>query len=329
MITVLDPLFKPTGDPIASTSLATEIPKEASAIAGAMGCPTIETLTIGATLSDGSDASTNVLKKINDNLYSDKAKFIIPILLETPTIPEGGTEKQLGNAYTNCHVSYLVISPRCLTPKAVVDKVDGSDVVDEVGTFSVCKIGGVGIKGSTTADANGKTVDQLNLDALMKPGLDANLNIVPVEKTAIEAAGLRLTNYRLYRNGKDDYPITFDDIDSLFYGYKETSETINEVVITNSKFSLSLVQQVLCTTNYKMFPIFPTDYKSYFVDSAAKIKPIGGDATQFNVVAISYRDSTTDPSETIGLSASEISVPTGYSNYFCHIYEKIYLLTTN
>lgn len=316
MITVLDPLFKPTGDPIASTALATEIPKEASAIAGAMGFPTIETLTIGAGLSE------TTLGKINDNLYNDKAKFIIPILLETPTIPEGGTEKQLGNAYTNCHVSYLVISPRCLTPKAV------DNATGEVGTYSVCNKTGVGIKGTITTDGTEKTADQLNLEALMKPAYSTSGTFVPVAKTAIEAAGLRLTNYRLYRNGKDDYPITFDDIDYLFYGYSQPSTNIEEVVITSSKFSLSLVQQVLCTTNYNILPIFPTDYKNYFVDSSANIKPIGG-SVAFSQVKIAYRDSLSDPSQTVGLSGSEIYVPTDYSYYFCHIYEKIYLLTTN
>lgn len=311
MITVLDPLFKPTGDRIASTALATEIPKEASAIAGAMGFPTIETLTIGAGLSE------TTLGKINDNLYNDKAKFIIPILLETPT------DGKLGNAYTDCYVSYLVISPRCLTPIAV------DNTTGEVGTYSVCKKDGTGIKGDGTATAE-LTADQVNIRSMMKPGIDSNGDIVPVAKTGIEAVGLRLTNYRLYRNEKDDYPITFDDIDSLFYGYKETGSTINEVVITNSKFSLSLVQQVLVTTNYNMFPIFPTNYDTFFVKDIGaldEIQAIGG--TNFSFVTVAYKVMDGGLESGIGLSAAIIDKPNGYDYYLCHIYEKIYLLTTN
>lgn len=314
MITVLDPLFKPTGDPIASTALATEIPKEASAIAGAMGFPTIETLTIGAGLSE------TTLEKINDNLYNDKAKFIIPILLETPT------DGKLGNAYTDCYVSYLVISPRCLTPNTV-PVATGQE--DTLGTFSVTTKDGSVIKGTYTATSE-LTADQVNLQSLFKPGLDSDGNSIDVEANAIEAVGLRLTNYRLYRNGKDDYPITFDDIDSLFYGYKETGSTINEVVITNSKFSLSLVQQVLVTTNYNMFPIFPTNYDTFFVKDIGaldEIQAIGG--TNFSFVTVAYKVMDGGLESGIGLSAAIIDKPNGYDYYLCHIYEKIYLLTTN
>lgn len=315
MITVLDPLFKPTGDPIASTALATKIPEEASAIAGAMGCPTIETLTIGTGLTEA------ILKKINDNLYSDKAKFIIPILLETPT------DGKLGNTYTNCYVSYLVISPRCLTPKTVPV---ASGQEDTLGTFSVTTKNGTVIKG-TGAATDSLTADQVNLQSLFKPGIDANGNSVPVAANAIEAVGLRLTNYRLYRNGKDDYPITFDDIDSLFYGYKETGSTINEVVITNSKFSLSLVQQVLLATNYNMFPIFPTNYDEYLVkgEGLDAIKAIGESNSNFDYVAVAYTIKDGSSTSGLGLSGAIIEKPDGYFYYLCHIYEKIYLLTTN
>lgn len=304
MITVFDPLFKLDTNEVISVSDLTDtnIGEQVGIIAGSMGLNTVTGYTIGAGLP------TTTLNAIDENLYNYGSKIIIPIMFETPS------SGALGNTYTNANVAYLVISPK----NATTEKTDTSASPH----YSITDNGGAMI-GDGTASGN-NSADEVRFSALFKPD-----NITP--STDIKVAGIRLVNYRLYRSVKDDYPIVFDNVEILFYGYKTTTSsgdpavtTIDEVVITSNSFSLSLVQQVLCVGNYngQTFPILPTDNTNTVAISS--IKPISSDTSAtFAVDTVPFKRGSSDVGFAIAFLEGDSTNPIKC----CHIYGKIYIGT--
>lgn len=327
MITVLDPLFKPTLGDTAISTLDDTVETGVKAISSAMGYSS--TTEIELTTASSTD-NTAAIKAINDNFYKEGSKFIIPILLEKPTIPAGETEKVLGATIEAYNVSYLVISPKCLVPIKPYGNTTDYNIYDNANNK---------IYGSGTASGE-LSADQVNFNDLRKPTVIPNYNGTTVEsaKDEIEVAGTRLVNYRLYRSATDAYPITFDDVDTLVFGYKATiasdSKTaVDEFVITSYAFSLSLIQQVMCVKEYsgKTFPVLPTDYKSYTV-TTSNIKAVrGGDSNNaFLANTVPFNKGTTTPVN-VGLALALLTGADGIATNVrcCHIHEKIYLLKSN
>ena len=317
MITVFDPLFKPSSTKMSTGDFDTEIPKQVKTIVNSMGILEATEYGIGTT-----GTTLDTIKAIDAALYNPKSKIIVPILFE----PASELTSQTTGAYTNANVAYLVINPKSHAPKTTSDSSPNYSVTNSGGSI-------VG-EGST---------DQVKFEVLAVPGgvtssSDSVRVTESVEENSIQVAGLRLVNYRFYRSADDDYPITFDNVEQLFYGYKTTTTgegasavtTVNEVVITSNSFSLSLVQQVLCVgcDNGQTFPILPTD-DTYTV-TAKSIKAIGSTA-QFNPSdgnSVSY----TVNGSNVGLSVAflEGSAETAGSDdkiKACHIYGKIYIAT--
>ena len=146
-----------------------------------------------------------------------------------------------------------------------------------------------------------------------------------------------MVNYRLYRNATDAYPITFDDVDTLVFGYSATKSgtatAVNEFVITSYAFSLSLIQQVMCVKEYsgKTFPVLPTDYNSYTVTTSnIKAVRVGDSSTNaFLANTVPFNKGTT-PTD-VGLALALLTGADGVATnvHCCHIHEKIYLLKSN
>ena len=317
MITVFDPLFKPSSTKMSTDVFSTEIPKQVKTIVNSMGILEATEYAIGTT-----GTTLDTIKAIDAALYNPKSKIIIPILFE----PASELTSQTTGAYTDANVAYLVINPKSHLPKSTSDSSPNYSVTTSGGTI-------VG-EGAT---------DQAKFEALAVPGgvtssSDSVRVTESVEENGIQVAGLRLVNYRFYRSADDDYPITFDNVEQLFYGYKTTTTgegasaltTVNEVVITSNSFSLSLVQQILCIgcDNGQTFPILPTD-DTYTV-TAKSIKGIGSTA-QFNPSdgnSVSY----TVNSANVGLSVAFLEGSAEIAGNddkikACHIYEKIYIVT--
>lgn len=316
MITVLDPLFKPTLGETAISTLDDTVETGVKAISNAMGYSS--TTEIQLTTTSSTD-NTAAIKAINDNFYKEGSKFIIPILLEKPAVPEGGTEKVLGATIEAYNVSYLVISPKCLVPI----KPSGSTA-----DYNIYDIANNKIYGTGTATGE-LSADQVNFNALREPNAipDPTTGLqTAVSASGIEVAGTRLVNYRLYRSATDAYPITFDDVDTLVFGYKATvtsDETaVDEFVITSYAFSLSLVQQVMCVGEYKskVFPILPTKYEDYTVKPTS-ISAVGG--SNFAVDEVPFNKGATPTN--VGLAVALLPETVKC----CHIHKKIYLLKSN
>lgn len=317
MITVLDPLFKPTLGNTAITTLDDTVETGVKAISNAMGYSS--TTEIELTTTSSAD-NTAAIKAINDNFYKEGSKFIIPILLEKPTIPDGETEKVLGATIEAYNVSYLVISPKCLVP---------IDPSESTADYNIYDITNNKIYGTGTATGE-LSADQVNFNALREPNAipDPTTGLqTAVSSSGIKVAGTRLVNYRLYRNASDAYPITFDDVDTLVFGYKATlaeddKTAVDEFVITSYAFSLSLVQQVMCVGEYKskVFPILPTKYEDYTVKPTS-ISAVGG--SNFAVDEVPFNKGATLTN--VGLAVALLSDTVKC----CHIHKKIYLLKSN
>lgn len=298
MITVFDPLFKlDTNEVISASDLNdTNIEEQVGIIAGSMGLNTVTGYTIGANLPN------TTLKAIDENLYNYGSKIIIPILFETPS------SGALGNAYTDANVAYLVISSK----NATTNQTDTSASPH----YSITNSGGV-MLGNGTASGS-YSADIVRFYEFTKPSLFT-------QSDDIEVAGLRLVNYRLYRSVKDDYPIAFDNIENLFYGYKvnaSDSTKYDEVVISSFGFSLSLVQQVLCVANNngQTFPILPTDDTNTVAKGS--IKPIGSDTSAtFAANKIPFEVNSTD----VGFATAFLERESPDPVKCCHIYGKIYI----
>lgn len=327
MITVFDPLFKPSSTKMSTDKFSTEIPKQVKTIVNSMGILEATEYGIGTT-----GTTLDTIKAIDAALYNPKAKIIVPILFESPT----GDPLTLGNAYTNANVAYLVINPKNYTTQSTINSSPIYSVTDSSGS----------IIGTVITDGDDKSADQLNFQVLAVPGgvtsaSDSARVTESVEANGIQVAGLRLVNYRFYRSGDDDYPITFDNVEQLFYGYKTTTTgegasavtTVNEVVITSNSFSLSLVQQILCIgcQNEQTFPILPTD-DTYTVN-AKKIMGIGSSGNFSPNSDIGYKVKVSITAEDVGLAVAflegNFSESAATTNVIraCHIYGKIYIAT--
>lgn len=323
MITVFDPLFKPSSTKMSTDKFSTEIPKQVKTIVNSMGILEATEYEIGKFV-DGSrtGVTLDTINAIDAALYNPKAKIIVPILFQSAS----ELTSQTTGAYTDANVAYLVINPKSNTTQFTSNSSPNYSVTTSSGS-----IVGTG------------ATDQANFAVLAVPGgvtsaSDSTRVTESVEANGIQVAGLRLVNYRFYRSGDDDYPITFDNVEQLFYGYKTTTTgegasavtTVNEVIITSNSFSLSLVQQILCIgcDNGQTFPILPTD-DTYTV-TAKSIKGIGSTA-QFNPSdgsSISY----TVNNANVGLSVAFLegsAEPAGNDDKIkaCHIYGKIYIAT--
>ena len=325
MITVFDPLFKPSSTKMSTDVFSTEIPKQVKAIVNSMGILEATEYGIGAT-----DVTLDTIKAIDAALYNPKSKIIVPILFESPS----GDPLTLGNAYTNANVAYLVINPKSSTPNTTSSSPP---------SYSVTTSGGF-IIGTNTTDGE-KSADQLNFAALAVPGgvtsaSDSARVTESVKANGIQVAGLRLVNYRFYRSADDDYPITFDNVEQLFYGYKTTTSvegesevtTVDEVVITSNSFSLSLVQQILCIgcDNGQTFPILPTDDE--YTVNAKKIMGIGSSRNFSPNSDVGYKVKVSGTVGDVGLAVAFLegnfseSATTDVIRA-CHIYDKIYIAT--
>ena len=295
MINVFDPYFE-IGESDMKTSEQIEssvILPEVQEIAGAMGYSTVETHNV-------SQDRNLTLTAIDDNLYNTETSIIIPILFSTTN------STSIGKDYTASNVSYLVISPRNnTTTQTDTTTAPHYSITDSSGAMN----------GTGTATAE-KSADQVKLESLTKPGSD-----VPVTSAGdILVAGVRLVNYRLYRSVDDDYPIIFDNIDSLVYGYKKDGSEIKEIVISNSSFSISLISQVLSlsVSNSQTFPIVPTKYTDY---TAAGIKVYNND-TDFDSKEFPFYVGANN----VGLSQALFN---GSTVAYCRTFGEIYILKNN
>lgn len=325
MITVFDPLFKPSSTKMSTDKFSTEIPKQVKTIVNSMGI--LEATEYGI----GTGTTLDTINAIDAALYNPKAKIIVPILFESPT----GDPLILGNAYTDANVAYLVINPKSNATQSTSNSSPSYSVTNSSGS----------IIGTVITDGDDKSADQLNFQVLAVPGgvtsaSDSARVTESVEANGIQVAGLRLVNYRFYRSGDDDYPITFDNVEQLFYGYKTTTTgegasavtTVDEVVITSNSFSLSLVQQILCVgcENEQTFPILPTN-DTYTVN-AKKITGIGSSRNFSPNSDVGYKVKVSNTIEDVGLAVAFLEgsySESATTNVIraCHIYGKIYIAT--
>ena len=307
MINVFDPLFTidTTKDAVPKDNLDDKITESVEGIAGAMGFKTV------TPLGNDTDSAPNTLAAL-DELYVKDSVFVIPIIYETPV------SSAISNDYSaSCYVSYLVITIKS------GDVAKPNPDVTTAPFYSATANDGK-VLGTLTTDAE-------NYDAMIVPtGTEASTGIRQV-------AGVRLINYRFYRNATDDYPLIFDNISTLAFGYKKTGTDIDEIVLRAESYSFSLIQQVMClsTENDDIFPIAPTDYESYLV-APGNIKAFGStNAFSLSTIPFKLKDGSTE--KDIGFATPYINQTSftvltdtvGKDILCCRIYNKIYTLKAN